>query len=155
MKILFIFIDKVHSVPLQQLILHYQERLKHYCAIDILTIIVPKNVRYKSIEEQKQEEEKLILKYIKTADFVILLDENGKEMSSLEFSKYLESITNSSKRCVFIVGGPYGFSETIKNRFPIKISLSKMTFSHEMIRVLLLEQLYRAFTILKGQKYHH
>ncbi len=154
MKILFIFVDKMHSNPLQQLILEYKERLKHYCSLELITIIVPKNVRYKSIEEQKQTEENLILKRIKNSDFVILLDESGKEMSSLEFSKWLEK-NSIFIRLVFVVGGPYGFSENMKKQFPQKLSLSKMTFSHEMVRLFLLEQVYRAFTILKGEKYHH
>lgn len=155
MKILFIFIDKVHDSNLQALISNYEKRLGYYCVVEIRTIIVPKNVRKKSIEEQKSEEERLILDHLKNSDFVILLDEQGKEMTSVEFSQWLGNISGYSKRVVFVVGGPYGLSESIKQVFPNKISLSKMTFSHEMVRLVLFEQLYRSFTILKGQKYHH
>ncbi|MEW6772854.1 MAG: 23S rRNA (pseudouridine(1915)-N(3))-methyltransferase RlmH [Bacteroidota bacterium] len=154
MKIVFIVIDKVSSVSLQHLIQDYENRLKHYCSFSLNTIIVPKNVRNKSIEEQKREEEKLIIQQLKDADNVVLLDEKGKEMSSVEFSKWLEKQSISSKRLVFVAGGPYGFSEDFKKKY-LSLSLSQMTFSHEMVRLIFLEQLYRAMTILKGQKYHH
>jgi len=155
MKIVLIAIDKVSSDAINSLIKQYENRLKNYCSFEINAIIVPKSVRNKSIEEQKREEGKLIQMHIKETDFVVLLDENGKELSSVEFSKYLETISFSNKRIVFIIGGPYGFSKEIKEKYPNHLSLSKMTFSHEMVRVIFIEQLYRAFTILKGQKYHH
>lgn len=154
MNILIIFIDKVSHSAIQNLIDDYFSRIKHYCNVSMNTISVPKNVRYKSIEEQKQEEEKLIFKHIKTNDYVVLLDEKGKEMISIEFSKWLGKKLESSKRMVLIVGGPYGFTERLKKSYE-SVSLSKMTFSHEIVRIVLMEQLYRAFTILKGQKYHH
>jgi len=155
MKVVLIVIDKVSSEAIISLIKNYENRLKNYCSFELNTIIVPKNVRNKSIVEQKHEEDKLIQSYLKETDFVILLDENGKELSSTEFSKYLETISFSNKRIVFVTGGPYGFSDEIKKKYPNHLSLSKMTFSHEMVRVIFMEQLYRAFTILKGQKYHH
>ncbi|MCX7728006.1 MAG: 23S rRNA (pseudouridine(1915)-N(3))-methyltransferase RlmH [Bacteroidia bacterium] len=154
MNILVIFIDKIASAPIQSLIEIYENKLKFYCRCNIKTIIVPKNVRYKSIGEQKKEEEKLVLTHLKDNDFVILLDEKGKEMSSLEFSKWIEQQSFKNKRLVFITGGPYGFSKELKNKY-FNISLSKMTFSHELVRIIFLEQLYRAFSIIKGQKYHH
>lgn len=154
MNLSLIFIDKVSNASIQNLIHEYESRVKHYCNLDIITITVPKNVRQKSIEEQKQSEEKLIKKYIKGNDFIVLLDENAQCLSSMEFSKWLEKNISAYKRIVFIVGGPYGFSKEFKESY-YPLSLSKMTFSHEMVRVLFLEQLYRAFTIIKSQKYHH
>ena len=154
-KILWILIDKVSLVYVQQLIEVYEKRLKHYCNLEVITITIPKNVRYKSIEEQKAEEEKQTERFIQPSDFVILLDEKGKEMTSLEFAQWLEKQMGSGKRLVFITGGPYGLSDNIKQKYKTHISLSVMTFSHELVRVIFLEQLYRAFTIIKGKKYHH
>ncbi len=155
MNILLMTIDKVSSSSIQQLLEEYKERLKHYCRFEYITIIMPKNVRYKSVEEQKKEECKAIIKHLKEHDCVVLLDEHGTEMRSVDFSKWIEKQGQSGKRIVFIAGGPYGFSEDMKTKFSQKISLSKMTFSHEIVRIIFLEQLYRAFTIIKGQKYHH
>ncbi|GAB4208552.1 MAG: 23S rRNA (pseudouridine(1915)-N(3))-methyltransferase RlmH [Bacteroidia bacterium] len=154
MNCVVIFIDKVSSASIQSLISEYESRIKFYCGLDLITINVPKNVRYKSIEEQKAEEQKLILKHIKENDTVILLDEKGKEMRSAEWSQWLEKQVRGSRRLVFVMGGPYGLADDLKEKY-FKLSLSKMTFSHEMVRIIFLEQLYRAFTIMKGQKYHH
>lgn len=154
MNCLIIFIDRTAARSIQNLVEEYEKRIKHYCNIQCLTITVPKSVRYKSVEEQKRDEQKLIVKHIKENDLVVLLDEKGKEMSSVEFSAWVEKHMGYSKRLVFVIGGPCGFSDDLKNRY-FKLSLSKMTFSHELVRVIFLEQLYRAFTIIKGQKYHH
>lgn len=155
MKILIIVIDKVSSTAIQELIDEYLNRVKRFCNVDLVSINMPKNVRYKSIEEQKWEEQKVILRYISDSDKVILLDEKGIEMNSVEFAKWIEKNRSIHKRMVFVIGGPYGFSDEFKRQFPYSISLSKMTFSHEMVRVVFLEQLYRAFTIIHNHKYHH
>jgi len=155
MKILILAIDKVSSSAIQELINEYLNRVKHFCNVDLVTITMPKNVRYKSIEEQKLEEQKALIKHISDSDKVILLDEKGNEMNSEEFAKWIEKNRSIHKRMVFVIGGPYGFSEEFKKQFPYSISLSKMTFSHEMVRVIFLEQLYRSFSILHNQKYHH
>ncbi len=154
MNCVIVCIDKVNSSSIQNLICEYEKRVLFYCNLKIVTINVPKNVRYKSIEEQKVEEEKLILKHIKENDMVVLLDEKGEEMSSVEWSRWLEKHLGGSKRILFVIGGPYGLSNNLKGRY-FKLSLSKMTFSHEMVRIIFLEQLYRAFNIMRGQKYHH
>jgi 23S rRNA (pseudouridine1915-N3)-methyltransferase len=155
MKILILAIDKVSSSAIQELINEYLNRVKHFCNVDLVTITMPKNVRYKSIEEQKLEEQKALIKHISDSDKVILLDEKGNEMNSEDFAKWIEKNRSIHKRMVFVIGGPYGFSEEFKKQFPYSISLSKMTFSHEMVRVIFLEQLYRSFSILHNQKYHH
>ena len=156
MKILLLQIDKTQDSYLNEGIEIYTKRLKIYTALEIATINVPKNVRQKSINEQKTEEAKLIFSQILADDFLILLDENGTEFTSERFSKFILQKQNASvKRLVFIIGGPFGFSEEIYKRSNYKIALSQLTFSHQMVRLFFLEQLYRAFTILKGEKYHH
>jgi 23S rRNA (pseudouridine1915-N3)-methyltransferase len=155
-KILLLQIDKTQDSYLNEGIEIYTKRLKNYTALEIATINVPKNVRQKSINEQKTEEAKLIFSQILADDFLILLDENGTEFTSEGFSKFILQKQNASvKRLVFIIGGPFGFSEEIYKRSNYKIALSQLTFSHQMVRLFFLEQLYRAFTILKGEKYHH
>jgi 23S rRNA (pseudouridine1915-N3)-methyltransferase len=134
----------------------YEQRLKHYVPFETLVIPALKNTKALSIEQQKQKEGELILKNIQNADKLILLDENGKEYSSVGFSEFIQQQMNSGiKNVVFAVGGPYGFSEEIYKRANSKISLSKMTFSHQMVRLFFAEQLYRAMTILKNEPYHH
>lgn len=156
MKILLIQIDKTQDNYLNQGIDCYVKRLKNYSVLDISTISVPKNIRQRNVNEQKTEEGKLIFSQIQSDDFIILLDEKGTEFSSEGFSKFILQKQNAStKRLVFVIGGPFGFSETIYKRANYKMSLSQLTFSHQMVRLFFLEQLYRAFTILKGEKYHH
>jgi len=156
MKILFIQVDKTQENYLIHGTDQYFQRLKNYTAIDILTINVPKNVRQKSFAEQKLEESKLILNALLPEDYLVVLDEQGKEYNSVAFSKFIAQKQNAStKRLVFLIGGPFGFDESIYKRANSKLSLSQMTFSHQMIRLFFMEQLYRAFTILKGEKYHH
>jgi 23S rRNA (pseudouridine1915-N3)-methyltransferase len=121
-------------------------------------MVIPdiKNVKNLSAEQQKDKEALLILKQLQQQDLVVLLDEHGKEFRSLEFSAYLEKMmVQSVQHMVFIIGGPYGFDQKIYDRANSKISLSKMTFSHQMIRLFFTEQLYRAFSIMKGEPYHH
>jgi 23S rRNA (pseudouridine1915-N3)-methyltransferase len=156
MRILLLQVDKTQDSYLAEGIDIYAKRLKNYAAFEISTINVPKAVRQRSVGEQKAEEGKLILGQISGDDQVILLDENGKTFSSQEFSGFIAQKQNASvKRLVFIIGGPFGFDQQIYNRANASISLSRMTFSHQMVRLFFTEQLYRAFTILKGEKYHH
>lgn len=156
MKIILLTVGKTtdnHLIVLQN---QYAERLKHY--ISFQSIVVPelKNTKNLSIAEQKEKEADLILKQLEQSDEVILLDEKGKQFSSVGFSEFLsKKMLASHKRMIFVVGGPYGFSERIYRRADGLISLSAMTFSHQMIRLIFVEQLYRAFTILKGEPYHH
>lgn len=134
----------------------YENRLKHYISFDTIVIQALKNTKTLSVEQQKKKEGELILKSIQSSDKLILLDENGKEYNSAGFSDFIQQQMNSGiKNIVFVVGGPYGFSEDIYKRANGKVSLSKMTFSHQMVRLFFVEQLYRAMTILKNEPYHH
>ena len=134
----------------------YEQRLKHYISFETIVIPALKNTKAMSILQQKQKEGDLILKSIQSSDRLILLDENGKEYNSVGFSEFIQQQMNSGiKNLVFVVGGPYGFSEEIYKRANGKISLSKMTFSHQMVRLFFIEQAYRAMTILKNEPYHH
>jgi len=156
MKITFIVIGKTNQSALIQLIDDYQRRLKHYINFESLTIPELKNSKNISEKEQKEKEGELIIKQLEAGDEVILLDEKGKQFTSVAFSEFIaKKIMSSNKRMVFVVGGPYGFSENVYDRANCLISLSAMTFSHQMIRLIFVEQLYRAFTILKGEPYHH
>jgi len=156
MRILLVQIDKTQDQYLEQGIDIYTKRLKNYVHFETNTILVPRAVRQRSISEQKTEEAKLILKHILADDQLVLLDEKGQDLSSVAFSKFIAQKQNAStKRLVFLIGGPFGFDEQIYKRANFQLSFSKMTFSHQMIRLFFVEQLYRAFTILKGEKYHH
>lgn len=156
MKIVLLQIDKTQESYISEGTDVYVNRLQHYTAFDYRTIQVPKQVRQRTFAEQKAEEAKLILSEISSDDHLILLDENGKEYTSVDFSKFIQQKQNAGlKRLFFLIGGPFGFDEKIYQRANGKVSLSKMTFSHQMIRLFFTEQLYRAFTILKGEKYHH
>ena len=156
MKILLLQIDKTQDSYLNEGIETYTKRIKNYTTFDIATINVPKSTRQRTINEQKTEEGKLIFLQILADDFLVLLDEKGNEFTSEGFSKFILQKQNASiKRVVFLIGGPFGFSEEVYKRANYKIALSQLTFSHQMVRLFFLEQLYRAFTILKGEKYHH
>jgi 23S rRNA (pseudouridine1915-N3)-methyltransferase len=156
MKIKLIVIGKTKSKFLIDGENEYQKRLKHYCKFSELIIPDIKNAGKLSNKELKIKEGNLILKSIKNSDYVILLDDKGLTLSSTEFAKFLnKKRVSSSNELVFIVGGAFGFSESVYKRANTKLSLSKMTFSHQMVRMIFKEQLYRAFTILKGEKYHH
>lgn len=133
----------------------YVSRLRHYVSFDLKEIPQLKNVSALSREQIREREGELILKALRPSDEVVLLDEHGREFRSLEFAKYLEGKTLQGRNLVFVVGGAYGFSEAVYARCDGKISLSKMTFSHQMVRTVFAEQLYRAFTIIKGEPYHH
>lgn len=130
--------------------------MKHYFPFSIVEIPELKNVSALSEEQIKTREGELILKNLRPTDDVILLDEHGREYSSVEFAKVLQDkISYTGKDIVFVIGGAYGFSEAVRQRAGSKISLSRMTFSHQMVRAIFVEQLYRAFTIMKGEPYHH
>jgi 23S rRNA (pseudouridine1915-N3)-methyltransferase len=155
-KILLLQIDKTQDSYINEGIETYIKRIKNYTTLEIVTINVPKSTRQRTINEQKTEEGKLIFLQILADDFLVLLDEKGNEFTSEGFSKFILQKQNASvKRVVFLIGGPFGFSEEVYKRANYKIALSQLTFSHQMVRLFFLEQLYRAFTILKGEKYHH
>lgn len=156
MRILLLQIDKTQDSYLAEGIEIYTKRLKNYTQLEITTINVPKVVRQRSFNEQKSEEAKLIFNHITPEDYLILMDDKGREFSSVEFSKFIAQKQNASlKRLVFLIGGPFGFDPRVYERADFKLSFSKMTFSHQMIRLFFVEQLYRAYSILKGEKYHH
>ncbi|MEN3324492.1 23S rRNA (pseudouridine(1915)-N(3))-methyltransferase RlmH [Mariniflexile soesokkakense] len=156
MTIKLIAIGKTDHKDLQSLIDDYIKRLGFYIKFSIEIIPDVKNVKNLSEEQQKQKEGELILNKLSATDVLILLDENGKQQDSVAFSEYLQKHMNSGiKQLVFVIGGPYGFSQDIYNKANGKLSLSKMTFSHQMIRLFFIEQLYRGFTILKNEPYHH
>ena len=156
MQIKLLAIGKTDNKSIQNLIDDYSSRLGHYIRFELE--VIPDLKQSKSLSEslQKEKEGELILKKVGSSDELILLDERGKTYASLEFSDYLQKKMNSGlKQLVFVIGGPYGFSEAVYARANGKISLSKMTFSHQMIRPFVVEQLYRAMTILRNEPYHH
>jgi 23S rRNA (pseudouridine1915-N3)-methyltransferase len=156
MTIKLIAIGKTDNKQLQLLIDEYVKRLSFYIKFSIEIIPDIKNAKNLSEDQQKIKEGELILSKLNTTDALILLDENGKQFDSVAFSEYLQKQMNSGiKQLVFVIGGPYGFSDDVYNKSNGKISLSKMTFSHQMIRLFFTEQLYRGFTILKNEPYHH
>lgn len=156
MRITLLQIDKTQDSYLTEGVEIYTKRLKNYTTLELTTINVPKTVRQRTFNEQKTEEAKLIFNHISADDFLILLDDKGKEYTSIEFSKFIAQKQNAStKHLVFLIGGPFGFDPKLYERANFKLSFSKMTFSHQMIRLFFVEQLYRAFSILKGEKYHH
>lgn len=156
MEIILLTVGKTRIPFVKQGIDDYKKRLKHYVNYSIVELPDIKSSKSTDKATQKEQEGKNILEYILPSDFVVLLDEKGKEFTSLEFASYMEKIMASGrKRIVFIVGGPYGFSQNVYVRADAKISLSRMTFNHEMVRMFFTEQIYRAMTILRGEPYHH
>lgn len=156
MKIKLIVIGKTDKEYLQEGIDIFQKRIPHYLPFEYQILPDIRNTRKLSEEQQKEKEGELILAQLKPGDELILLDEKGKEFSSVEFARFLEKkMVIGSKTLAFIIGGPYGFSKNIYEAATGKISLSKMTFSHQMVRLIFSEQLYRALSILKGEPYHH
>jgi 23S rRNA (pseudouridine1915-N3)-methyltransferase len=156
MKITLLLNGKTEDDYLTKGFAIYEQRLKHYITFETIVIPALKNTKALSIEQQKKKEGSLILKSVQTADKLILLDEKGKEYNSVNFSQFVQQQMNSGiKNLIFVVGGPYGFSEEIYKRADGKIAFSKMTFSHQMVRLFFVEQLYRAMTILKNEPYHH
>jgi len=156
MKILLLLTGKTTqdfvSIGMQE----YTKRLQRYAPLEIKVIAERTHAGVVSPILQKQKEAEIQLNTINPNDFVVLLDEQGKELKSIEFAQYIETHgINGTKRLVFIIGGAYGFDECIYNRANYKLSLSKLTYSHQMVRIVFLEQLYRAFTIIKKEPYHH
>lgn len=155
MKTLLILIGKTTSKVFNTGINDYVERISHYMPFDIITIPELKNTKNITEEQQKEKEGELILKHIQPGDTLVLLDEHGKEFRSIELANWLERKQQTCRRLVFVIGGPYGFSKEVYDKANEKISLSKMTFSHQMVRLIFTEQIYRACTIIKGEPYHH
>lgn len=155
MKITLLVVGKTTDSHIEALIQEYQKRLTHYLPFTLQVIPELKNTKALTSEQQKQAEGELILRTITPATDLILLDEHGKEYRSIEFADYIQKRMSSGRDVVFVVGGPYGFSEAVYQRANAKISLSKMTFSHQMVRLFFVEQIYRAMTILRGEPYHH
>jgi 23S rRNA (pseudouridine1915-N3)-methyltransferase len=156
MKITLLQTGKTTDKHIAELVDLYTNRIKKYSVFDIMTIPELKNTKNMPVQEQKSKEATKIIQFLTDDDYVILLDEKGKELRTMEFSGALEKMFFlPKKRLVFIIGGPWGFSEEVYKRADYKLSLSKMTFSHQMVRLLFLEQLYRVFTIIKGEPYHH
>lgn len=156
MKITLICIGKTDDKFIQEGIAKYVTRLKHYISFNIIVVPDVKNVKNMSQQQQMDKESDLFLKQISNQDFVVLLDEKGKEFRSVDFSDYLsKKMVAGVTHMVFLIGGPYGFDEKMRTRANYLISLSKMTFSHQMVRLFFAEQVYRAFSIMKGEPYHH
>lgn len=156
MKILLLVVGKTDEKYLMEGFAKYQKRLKHYIGFNYEEIPDVKNRKSLSESEQKKMEAELILSKLKAGDKLVLLDDKGKDYHSIDFAKHLQQQMNSGiKRLVFVVGGPYGFDESIYEKSQGKLSLSKMTFSHQMIRLFFIEQVYRAMTILRNEPYHH
>ena len=156
MKILLLSTGTTKDEKMQNLLLDFIKRLNHYIDFNHLEIPALKNSKNINVNEQKLKEAKLIKKQIIQGDYIVLLDEKGKSYNSIDFSSKIESfMMKSFKRIVFVVGGPYGFSDEMYSISNEKLSLSKMTFSHQMVRLFFVEQLYRAFTIIRNEKYHN
>lgn len=155
MKVELILVGKTTSKHIGACFEDYKERIGHYLPFSVMIIPELKNTNSLSEEQQKEREGENILKQIQAQDTVVLLDEHGQEFRSIEYASWVEKKQQTSRRLIFIIGGPYGFSSSIYKRANEKISLSKMTFSHQMVRLIFIEQLYRACTIIKGEPYHH
>ena len=156
MKVRFIVVGKTALDYLKQGEQRYQQRLAHYCSYERLDLPDIKNPKALSQAQIKEKEGAQILAKITPTDFVILLDENGQQFSSVDFANWItQKQLQHNGSFVFVIGGAYGFSQAVYERAQLKQSLSKMTFSHQMVRMIFLEQLYRAFSIIKGEPYHH
>lgn len=156
MNIKLIAVGKTDNPALQQLISTYEKRLSYYINFELQLLSDIKNSKSLSEEQQKIKEGELILSYVEPSHHLILLDERGKEYTSIAFADELQKKMNTGiKQLTFVIGGPYGFSQAVYQRTNSKLSLSKLTFSHQMIRLFFVEQLYRAFTILRNEPYHH
>ncbi len=156
MKISLLCIGKTDDKFIQEGIDKYLKRLKHYITFNISILPDVKNVKNMSVAQQMDKEADFFLKNLTNTDFVVLLDEKGKEFRSVEFADYLQQkMVTSVQHVVFLIGGPYGFDKRVKERANAQMSLSKLTFSHQMVRLFFVEQVYRAFTIMKGEPYHH
>ena len=155
MKILLILMGKTNDKHFAAGIAAYVERIGHYMPFELVTIPELKTTKSLSEEQQKRAEGELILRQLQPQDTVVLLDEHGTELRSTEFARWIERKTHTARRLVFVIGGPYGFSQEVYARASEQLSLSRMTFSHQMVRLIFTEQLYRACTIIRGEPYHH
>ena len=155
MKTLLILVGKTTDKHFQTGITDYVERIGHYMPFELVTIPELKNTKHLTEEQQKVMEGELILRLLQPSDTVVLLDEHGHEFRSIEFAQWMEQKRNTARRLVFVIGGPYGFSKDVYARANEQLSLSRMTFSHQMIRLVFTEQVYRACTIIKGEPYPH
>lgn len=155
MKTTLILVGKTNGKLFNEGIDDYAKRIGHYTPFAVKVLPELKSTKSLSESQQKDKEGKMILKSISPSDFVVLLDEHGTEYRSMEFAKWIEKRRNGGRDLVFVIGGPYGFSPDVYNRADALISLSRMTFSHQMVRLIFVEQLYRACTIIKGEPYHH
>jgi 23S rRNA (pseudouridine1915-N3)-methyltransferase len=155
MKITLILIGKTEEAYLNEGFDIYHNRLKHYVPFEVKLIPAIKNTKNMTVAQQKLAEAALLQKVISPTDYVVLLDETGKQFTSPAFATFLDKQANTTNSLLLIVGGPYGVDESIKKRANYMLSLSNMTFSHQMVRLFIIEQLYRAYTILKGEPYHH
>ena len=156
MNILLMAVGRTSQPLMRQGVDMYLERLRHYVPVEVKIVADVKRTSSMTEEAQKQKEGEMILAQLQPSDRLILLDERGREMTSREFAGWMEKqMASGLKRLVFVVGGPYGFSKAVYDRADGKVSLSRMTFNHEMVRMFFVEQLYRAMTILRGEPYHH
>lgn len=156
MSIELIVVGKTDSKEVNALVEMYLKRVNHYCRFAITTLPDVKNTKSLSVKQQRALEGEAILRQLGEGDYVVLLDEKGEEMRSVEFAYWLQKRMNSGmRRLVLVIGGPYGFSEDLYARANGKLSLSRMTFSHQIVRAIFAEQIYRAFTILNNEPYHH
>ena len=156
MNIELIVVGKTDSAEVEALVAMYAKRINRYCKFAVTTIADVRNTRNMAASRQKQLEGEMILKNIVDCDFLVLMDERGSQYTSLEYAQWLQKrMLSGVKRLVLVIGGPYGFSDDVYSRADGKISLSKMTFSHQIVRAIFAEQLYRAFTILHNEPYHH
>lgn len=155
MKTLLLLVGKTQDKHFIAGINDYAERIGHYMPFEIKVIPELRNTKSQSEQQQKTQEGELLLKQLQPSDTVVLLDEHGTEHRSIEFAAWLQKKQNTARRLVFIIGGPYGFSEAVYKRANEMVSLSRMTFSHQMVRLVFVEQIYRACTIIKGEPYHH
>jgi 23S rRNA (pseudouridine1915-N3)-methyltransferase len=156
MKTVLIVVGKTDAAYLSEAIEEYRKRLSHYISFEITVVPDPKNTKNLTVEQQKEREGAAVKKHLRPGDCVVLLDDRGREYTSGRFASYIEKKMQSAcKRLVFVVGGAYGFSHEMYEAAHEKLSLSSMTFSHQMIRLIFIEQLYRAMTILNREPYHH
>ena len=155
MKTVLILVGKTTDRNLSTAIDNYVQRIGHYMPFSIVIIPELKNTKSLCTQQQKEAEGELILRQLQTTDHVVLLDEHGQEPRSIELARWLQQRQQSVRRLVFVIGGPYGFSSSVYQRAQEQLSLSRLTFSHQLVRLVFTEQLYRACTIIKGEPYHH
>ncbi len=155
MRVTLLVVGKTTDKRIESMTDDYKSRLSHYIQFDMQVLPELRNTKNLTQEQQKEAEGKMILASLSAADMLVLLDEHGKEYRSMEFADYMQRLMSAGRNVVFAVGGPYGFSKAVYERADAKLSLSKMTFSHQMVRLFFVEQIYRAMTILRNEPYHH